>query len=84
LHPASRGKGSQRPDFLALFLHPAAFRILPAACIYLAVIAMLTHASWRDLAGAAFFYGNYLPDESWFIGHFWSLALAKPELRDCL
>jgi peptidoglycan/LPS O-acetylase OafA/YrhL len=53
------------------------FRILPAAYVYLAAVAVLTDASWHDLAGAAFFYCNYLPSESWFTGHFWSLAMEE-------
>lgn len=58
------------------------FRILPAAWIYLLVIAALAalgmiRAGWRDLAPAAFFYANYLPPQSWFTGHYWSLAIEE-------
>lgn len=62
---------------LRSFYTRRAFRILPAAYVYLGVIAVISGVSWRDLAGAAFFYGNYLPSESWFTGHFWSLALEE-------
>jgi len=58
------------------------FRILPAAWIYLAVVAGLgaagiVTARWRDIAPAAFFYANYAPPQSWFTGHYWSLALEE-------
>lgn len=58
------------------------FRILPAAWTYLAVIAALGAAGvmslrWSDIAPAAFFYANYLPPQSWFTGHYWSLAIEE-------
>ena len=30
-----------------------------------------------DIAGAAFFFSNYVPSQSWFTGHFWSLAIEE-------
>jgi peptidoglycan/LPS O-acetylase OafA/YrhL len=71
------------------------FRILPPAYVYLALIAMLAvagviTASPMDLSGAALFFGNYIPSQSWFTGHFWSLAIEEhfyllwpPILRLC-
>ncbi len=58
------------------------FRILPAAYTYLLVIALLSAAgiitvSLADLSRAAFFYSNYLEANSWFVGHFWSLAIEE-------
>jgi peptidoglycan/LPS O-acetylase OafA/YrhL len=58
------------------------FRILPPAYTYLAVIVLLSAAgiiavSHADLARAAFFYSNYLEPSSWFVGHFWSLAIEE-------
>lgn len=58
------------------------FRIIPPAYLYLAVIAVLAvtgiiKARPPDLAGAAFFFGNYVPSQSWFTGHFWSLAIEE-------
>ncbi len=32
---------------------------------------------WTDLAGAALFYSNYFESNSWYTGHFWSLALEE-------
>ena len=58
------------------------FRILPADYAYLALIALLAAAgliavSKADLWRAALFYSNYAPPSSWFVGHFWSLAIEE-------
>ena len=58
------------------------FRILPPAYGYLAVLIALALtgilvAGWKDIAGAAFFFSNYVPSQSWFTGHFWSLAIEE-------
>jgi peptidoglycan/LPS O-acetylase OafA/YrhL len=58
------------------------FRILPAAYGYLGTVAVLALAGilvigWADIAGAALFYSNYIESQSWFTGHFWSLALEE-------
>ena len=58
------------------------FRILPAAYAYLGLIALLAGAgfltvSHADLSRAAFFYSNYIEPGSWFVGHFWSLAIEE-------
>jgi peptidoglycan/LPS O-acetylase OafA/YrhL len=64
------------------------FRILPPAFAYLCVLAVL---SWTKVLyiglggwlGAAFFFRNYtsllgkLGPDSWFTGHFWSLAVEE-------
>jgi peptidoglycan/LPS O-acetylase OafA/YrhL len=65
-----------------------AFRILPAALGYLGVIALLVftgvlHIGLREWLGAVFFFRNYtsllgpMHPDSWFIGHFWSLAVEE-------
>lgn len=58
------------------------FRILPAAYAYLAIVALLTAAGIldvhkTDLSRAALFYSNYVEVHSWFVGHFWSLAMEE-------
>jgi peptidoglycan/LPS O-acetylase OafA/YrhL len=58
------------------------FRILPAAYTYLGIVALLSAAgtitiSHADLSRAAFFYSNYVEPKSWFVGHFWSLAIEE-------
>jgi peptidoglycan/LPS O-acetylase OafA/YrhL len=58
------------------------FRILPPAYAYLAAVGVLALAGllvagWADIAGAAFFFSNYVPSSSWFTGHFWSLAIEE-------
>ncbi len=59
-----------------------AFRILPAAYVYLAAIVLLAiggviAVKLTDIWSAAFFLSNYIVSESWFTGHFWSLALEE-------
>jgi peptidoglycan/LPS O-acetylase OafA/YrhL len=58
------------------------FRILPPAYIYLLVVGALAMAGIivatpMDFAGAAFFFGNYVPSQAWSTGHFWSLSLEE-------
>ncbi len=63
-----------------------AFRILPAAGLYLLVVAGLGFlAGWipvdrSQLLASAFFYRNYLvqpPAQSWYTGHYWSLSVEE-------
>ncbi len=51
-----------------------AFRILPAAYLYLIVVSIAEPLRHGELASAAFFYSNYWPDRSWYTAHFWSLS----------
>jgi peptidoglycan/LPS O-acetylase OafA/YrhL len=62
------------------------FRILPPALLYLAFAGAmglwlgLIPMDWAQLRAAAFFYRNYaaLPTaQSWYTGHFWSLAVEE-------
>jgi peptidoglycan/LPS O-acetylase OafA/YrhL len=58
------------------------FRILPAAYVYLAVLAVLVGAGMvavrgMDFAAAALFFSNYVVSASWYTGHFWSLAIEE-------
>ncbi len=61
-----------------------AFRILPAAYVYLLVLAIAGGYGWLheslrrgELASAAFFYSNYWPERSWYTAHFWSLSMEE-------
>jgi peptidoglycan/LPS O-acetylase OafA/YrhL len=61
-----------------------AFRILPAAYLYLIVLAIAGGYGWLgeslrrgELASAAFFYSNYWPERSWYTAHFWSLSMEE-------
>jgi len=61
-----------------------AFRIFPAAYLYLIVLAAVAGFGWLgeslrsgELASAAFFYSNYWPERSWYTTHFWSLAMEE-------
>jgi peptidoglycan/LPS O-acetylase OafA/YrhL len=62
-----------------------AFRILPPALIYLAVVAILAalgvvEASRTDIVSCLVFLRNYwgaAPFHGWYTGHFWSLAVEE-------
>jgi peptidoglycan/LPS O-acetylase OafA/YrhL len=60
-----------------------AFRILPPMLVYLAVISTLTFSGVTsdvqpiEIVSAGFFFRNYIPDTSWYVGHFWSLAIEE-------
>ena len=74
-----------RIDWKDFYLRRA-FRILPAAFVYLAVIAVASFVfHWiplggLQLAGSAFFFRNYLAapvPQPWYTLHFWSLAVEE-------
>jgi peptidoglycan/LPS O-acetylase OafA/YrhL len=59
-----------------------AFRILPPALMYLTTLAALAAtgmlvASPRELWSCLGFFRNYISDEHWVTGHFWSLAVEE-------
>jgi peptidoglycan/LPS O-acetylase OafA/YrhL len=63
-----------------------AFRILPAAFVYLSALAIagfgfhLIPLDGLQLAGSFLFFRNYLTaavPQSWYTGHFWSLAVEE-------
>ena len=67
---------------LTSFYVRRAFRILPAALVYLLCIALLAQfgviaASSREILACLFFYRNYFDRIAWFTGHFWSLSIEE-------
>jgi peptidoglycan/LPS O-acetylase OafA/YrhL len=52
-----------------------AFRILPPSMVYLAFASFF--APWSDIAKCFFFLANYLPLQSTYVGHFWSLSMEE-------
>jgi peptidoglycan/LPS O-acetylase OafA/YrhL len=67
---------------LGSFYVRRAFRILPPALAYVAVLAVLGAAgavavSSRELWACLLFYRNYLADGHWITIHFWSLAVEE-------
>ena len=67
---------------LGAFYIRRGFRILPAAYLYLAVLAISGVCGWLalrrgELSSAAFFYSNYWADRSWYTAHFWSLSMEE-------
>ncbi|MDP9112486.1 MAG: acyltransferase [Acidobacteriota bacterium] len=67
-----------------------AWRILPAAYLYLMAVAIIHSFRRGELASAVFFYSNYWADRSWYTAHFWSLSIEEhfyllwPVLLVCL
>jgi peptidoglycan/LPS O-acetylase OafA/YrhL len=58
------------------------FRLMPAAWLYLAFIALLAcflrlPVRAREFLGCLFFFRNYVADGTNFTGHFWSLSLEE-------
>jgi len=81
----TNGLLEERPSLLTFYVRRA-FRILPAAFLYLAVLCVLGFAGgWIPLnrgqvLASAFFYRNYyvMPAaESWYTGHYWSLSVEE-------
>lgn len=66
---------------LATFYIRRAFRILPPAVAYLALVSVLALAgvfslSILEVVAAACFFRNYVPGH-WYTSHFWSLAVEE-------
>jgi peptidoglycan/LPS O-acetylase OafA/YrhL len=69
------------PISISAFYIRRAFRILPPALTYLAVMAAASAAGLLaikaiDIASCVFFFANYV-DKSWYVGHFWSLSVEE-------
>jgi len=68
---------------LRSFYWRRAFRILPAAVLFLGVLAALSSAGlvicgWRAIRPALLFYANYADEHHrWAVGHFWSLSVEE-------
>ncbi|MBC7428944.1 MAG: acyltransferase [Bacteriovorax sp.] len=58
------------------------FRILPAAWFFLIVIYILQltgilFVDVKSWVASIFFYKNYIQDNTWYLSHFWSLAIEE-------
>jgi peptidoglycan/LPS O-acetylase OafA/YrhL len=68
---------------LTSFYLRRSFRILPAAFCFIAVVGLLSMAGVLDVSlgrwlSTLLFAANYSPAEhSWYLGHFWSLAVEE-------
>ena len=68
---------------LSAFYIRRSFRILPAALFFLSVAALLAMAGVLDIStgrwlSTVFFAANYSwAEHSWYLGHFWSLAVEE-------
>jgi len=68
---------------LASFYIRRSFRILPAAVFFLSVVGLLSVAGLLDISlgrwlSTLLFAANYTAaDHSWYVGHFWSLAVEE-------
>jgi peptidoglycan/LPS O-acetylase OafA/YrhL len=58
------------------FYKRRAFRILPAATVTVAVIALFWRPGWGSALAALFFIRNYVGID-WYTGHFWSLSIEE-------
>jgi peptidoglycan/LPS O-acetylase OafA/YrhL len=73
---------SQRID-LAAFYGRRAWRILPAAGLYLLIVAVVaattdgSHVSSSDWLHALTFTMNYHQERAWSVGHLWSLSVEE-------
>lgn len=54
-----------------------AFRILPPAVLFLAVMGALSLVTWKDIVKCLFFLANYAHLDSDYVGHFWSLSVEE-------
>jgi peptidoglycan/LPS O-acetylase OafA/YrhL len=61
-----------------------AFRILPAAYLYLATLCAVSAGGWLaerlhpgEIASAVLLFNNYWADRSWYTSHFWSLSMEE-------
>jgi peptidoglycan/LPS O-acetylase OafA/YrhL len=56
-----------------------AYRILPAAGVYLLVVAIIFwhQVRWYDIAASAFYVANMQTSLPWMLGHLWSLSIEE-------
>ena len=56
-----------------------AYRILPAAIVYLLTVTILFwhQVRWYDIAAAAFYVANMQTSLPWMLGHLWSLSIEE-------
>ena len=56
-----------------------AYRILPAAAVFMLVMCILFRheLQWYEMALAAFYLMNFYPGKPWQIGHLWSLGVEE-------
>jgi peptidoglycan/LPS O-acetylase OafA/YrhL len=56
-----------------------AYRILPAAMVYLLAVAIIFRhqVRWYDIAAAAFYVANMQTSLPWVLGHLWSLSIEE-------
>jgi len=64
---------------LANFYVRRAFRIFPAAFVFLAVVSVLywREVHWTHLAAAVLYVANMDETRPWIFGHLWSLAIEE-------
>ena len=74
-------KEHQRTETISLrnFYIRRAYRIFPAALVYLALVAILywPQLRWYDLTAAAFYVTNMRTTGPWMMGHLWSLSIEE-------
>ncbi len=64
---------------LSRFYFRRAFRIFPAAIVYMTFVFTLywSQLRWYDIATSVLYIANFDPVRPWFLGHLWSLGVEE-------
>jgi len=64
---------------LSRFYFRRAFRIFPAAIVYMGFVFTIywSQLRWYDLAASVLYIANFDPLRPWFLGHLWSLGVEE-------
>lgn len=64
---------------LSRFYFRRAFRIFPAAIVYMAFVFSFywSQLRWYDIASSVLYIANFDPVRPWFLGHLWSLGVEE-------
>lgn len=64
---------------LSRFYFRRAFRIFPAAIVYMGFVFTIfwSQLRWYDIAASVLYIANFDPIRPWFLGHLWSLGVEE-------
>jgi peptidoglycan/LPS O-acetylase OafA/YrhL len=77
--PARRERESTRTPICASFISGRAYRIFPAAFVFLAVaiVVFWPQCRWYHIAAGFLYLANYDVSRPWVFGHLWSLGIEE-------